>query len=116
MICSSEKTKLLIIGSEANTRAKLTKENLSLKIAVNGKDVKESKSETLLGLIVNNKMNWKNNLYGDEENSVLMKELSNRVGILKKLRPILPLRKLKQVISSIFTSKLIYCITIWGGV
>ena len=37
-------------------------------------------------------MNWINHLYGDVEHSGLIKELSKRVGILKKLRPMLPLK------------------------
>ena len=77
---------------------------------------KETDSEKLLGVVVNNTLTWKNHLHGDTENIGLIKNLSKRVGILKKLRKFLPNGKFKQIIVGIFTSKLIYCITVWGGI
>ena len=85
-------------------------------ISVCGDIVSESTSEKLLGLIVNNTLTWKNHLYGDNENSGLIKDLSKRIGILKKLRQYIPDQKFKQIVSGIFTSKLIYCMTVWGKV
>ena len=35
---------------------------------------------------------------------------------MKKLRRFIPDNKFKQIASGIFTSKLIYCITVWGGI
>ena len=61
-------------------------------------------------------MTWKNHLYGDKENPGLLKQLSQRIGILKKLRKLKPENKFKNIAASIFTSKLIYCISVWGGV
>ena len=61
-------------------------------------------------------MNWKNHLYGDKENPGLLKQLSQGLGILKKIRHLMPENKFRNIAASIFTSKLIYCITVWGGV
>ena len=36
--------------------------------------------------------------------------------MLKRLRHHLPNDKFKQTVSALFTSKLCYCITVWGGV
>ena len=61
-------------------------------------------------------LNWKSYIYGDENGPGLLKELSKRVGILSKLRPLLPDDKFNKVVSGIFYSKLIYCMAVWTGV
>ena len=116
MICSSDKTKLLVIGTKANRDAKLENENLVLGIDVCGEHKKETKSEKLLGVVVNNVATWKNHLHGDDENVGLLKQLSMRVGMLKKLGKLMPTSKLKTLMFGLFQSKLIYCITVWGRV
>ena len=76
----------------------------------------KSTSEKHLGIIVNNTITWKHHIFGDEDNSGLIKDLSKRIGICKQLRKYMPNSKFKQVVTGIFTSKLIYGITVWGGV
>ena len=56
MVCSGDKTKLLVIGT-AEMRKKLLKDEV-FKIDVCGKPITQSKSEKLLGLIVNNELSW----------------------------------------------------------
>ena len=53
MICSLEKTKLLIIGTKSNRKSKLEKDNMKIKIKVCGEEIRESNSENLLGLVIN---------------------------------------------------------------
>ena len=62
MVCSGEKTKLLLITSRANRSAKLIGNPKS--IVVNDELKQETSSEKLLGIVVNNSCNWKNHLYG----------------------------------------------------
>ena len=112
MVCSGEKTKLLISG----TRANKLKLDPNQEIVVSGDVVKETTSEKLLGVVVNNSISWKNHLFGNQEEEGLLKNLSKRTGMLKKLRKYLPNNKFRQVVSAIFSSKLSYCITVWGGV
>jgi hypothetical protein len=52
----------------------------------------------------------------DDENDGLLPTLAKRVGVLKKLRKYTPDKKFKQLVSGIFTSKLMYGATAWGGV
>ena len=54
MICSSDKTKLLIIGTQVNRIYKLDSQNIKLHINVCGELKIESESEKLLGVVVNN--------------------------------------------------------------
>ena len=116
MICSAEKTKVLFVGTFANRRSKIHQNNLNMDINICDENIKESSSEKLLGLILNNTLTWKNYLYGNEDYEGLLKQLSKRVGILKKIRNYMPVEKFKTIISGLFTSKLIYCITVWGGI
>ena len=66
-----------------------------------------SKSEKLLGLVCNDNLTWKNHIHGDTENKGLLTELSKRIGALKTLRRYLNDEKFRQIVSGIFTSKLI---------
>ena len=108
MVCSSEKIKLLIIGTNANRKLKLDRFNKKLRINICGELKEESESEKLLGVLVNNTLTWKDLIFGNEEESGLLKQLSKRIGILKKLRPLMSDKKFQQAVAGLFTSKLIY--------
>ena len=116
MICSSDKTKLLVIGTKANRQSKLTGPNITLGVNVCGEDKQESSSEKLLGVVVNNIGTFKHHLYGDEENDGLLKQLSTRVGMLKRLKRFMSPARLKLLMEGIFSSKLTYGMTVWGRV
>ena len=116
MICSSDKTKLLIVGTNSNRQSKPENENLSLKVNICGEEKHETTSEKLLGIIVNNTATFKNHLHGDDENQGLLKQLSVRVGMMTKLRKYLPPAKLKIVMEGMFSSKLTYGMTVWSRV
>ena len=89
-MCSGSKTKLLIIGTKELRRSRLTEKNKVIKIQVAGHEVKESDSERLLGLIINNTLTWKDHLYGNAENKGLIPKLSQRASIIRKLSFIMP--------------------------
>ena len=67
-----------------------------------------------------NSLEWtiplKHHLHADEENIGLLKQLSMRVGMMKKLKRRIPPHKMKMLVSGLFQSKLIYCITVWGRI
>ena len=112
IICRSDKTKLLIVGSHANRLSKLT--DVSLKVNICGETKQETTSEKLLGVIVNNRATFKHHLYGDAENPGLMKQLATRVGILKRLRRFMSPARLKMIMDGMFTSKMVYRMTVWA--
>ena len=116
MVVSSDKTKLLIVTTAANRAAKITPTGISCSVTVCGDVKHETKCEKLLGITVNNQLNWKNHLYGDDENLGLVKELSKRLGMLKKVRKFVSEGTFKMILNGLFTSKLIYGITVYGGV
>ena len=64
MCVAGEKSKLIITGTKELKRTKLR--NTDRKIMIGGNEVKESRSEKLLGIIVNNIMTWQDHLYGEK--------------------------------------------------
>ena len=59
--CSGEKTKLLVVGTRVNRSAKIG--DMELKLIVNGDVVKDSTSEKLLGMVINNTATWHHHLH-----------------------------------------------------
>ena len=107
MVGSSEKTKLMIVTTMANRASTLTQNAISFNVSVCGNLKNETKSKKLLGITMNNQLNWKNHLYGDQENIGLVKELSKRVGMLRQIRKYVNNTVFKLFLNSLFTSKLI---------
>ena len=116
MVCSGDKTKLLVLGTRANRYHKIDKHNIVPQLQICGKTITESNSEKLLGILINNTMTWKTQLYGNEEHTGLLPTLSKRVGVLTKLRKHMSTAKFKQVSAGLFLSKLSYGITVWSGI
>ena len=54
LVCSGNKTKLLVIGTKELRTSKLESSNLKLSVKVDGHAVIESSSEKLLGMVINN--------------------------------------------------------------
>ena len=119
MVCSGEKTKLLFLGTAQLKRNRVVDSDIS--VLVCGKTVTPSKSEKLLGLTVNEKMTWTEYLYGEQwresDNSRgLISQLSQRVGLLKKLVSLMPKARFNMVCQGLFYSKLLYCLQVIGNV
>ena len=121
MVCSGSKTKLLVIGTAQLRQALHVGEHSNIEINVCGSRVKDTRSERLLGLTVNNKMTWSDYLQGErwrtENNQVgLIPQLSQRVGILSRLSSLMPKEKFKLFCNGLFHSKLIYCLEVFSHV
>ena len=102
---AGDKSKLLIIGTKQLKASRLVNE---AKIVVDEKEIVETTSEKLLGLVVNNELTWNNHLYGDKEHEGLIPQLSKRIGMLKIMSKYMPKEKLKSFVSGIFYSKISY--------
>jgi len=83
--------------------------------------VAETKSEKLLGVTISNDLTWKEHLHGetwrvDKNEPGLLSQLSQRVGMLRKLSKLVPKSKLKNFAEGLFYSKLNYCLPVFGNV
>ena len=121
MVCSGEKTKLLVMGTRDQRKTKLILREKVLQVRVCGKIVKESSSERLLGLSVQNDMSWNvhlhgNGLTGDKKTIGLLGQLSQRLGILKKLKMFMLPQQFKATSNGMFGSKLSFGIEVFGNV
>ena len=116
LVCSGDKTKLLVIGTSELKQSRITKNNISFNITVDGHDVSESSSEKLLGMIINDKLTWSNHLYGNEQHEGLVTKLSKRAGMIYKLSFLMPKDRLRNIAEGVFFSLLTYGIQVYGGV
>ena len=111
---AGDKSKLLVL---ATGEARATRDlNEVMKITVDGKEVVESSSEKLLGVVLNSQLTWKSHLYGDKDNKGLIPQLNQRIGMLKRLSKFMSKKKLKHFSEGIFYSKLNYCLPVFGNV
>ena len=111
---AGEKSKLLVLGTGEMRTSKLI--NGEMQIVVDGKQITESSSEKLLGLVLNSKLTWKNHLYGDRDHTGLIPQLNKRLGMLKRLSKFMSKEKLQYFSSGIFYSKLSYCLPVFGNI
>ena len=110
---AGEKSKFMVFGTRKLRASKVTNE---AKIVVDGKEITETKSEKLLGVVINNELTWKNHLYGDNENDGLVQQLVKRIGMLKKLSTYTNKENIKYFADGLFYSKLSYCLPVFGNV
>ena len=99
---AGDKSKLLIVTHQELRNARLTDK---LAIQVDGRRIEETTSEKLLGIVFNNKLSWKDHLYGDQDNPGLISQLKQRLGTLRRLSTYMSKERLKMMVSGIFCSK-----------
>jgi hypothetical protein len=83
---------------------------------VDGQRIEETASEYLLGMVVNNRLSWKEHLQGDHENPGLISPLKQRVDTLRSLSKDMGKERLQMIVSGIFYSKMMYCLPFFGNV
>ena len=79
-------------------------------IIINGKIIKEVQKFKFLGVIVDNKLAW------TEHIAYLQNKLKIAIGVIKRLKPYIPVKTRKTIYHSLFGSHLTYCISVWGGI
>ena len=123
MCVAGQKSKFMIICTREMRRRKFNGERCS--IMVDGKQIMESQSEKLLGVIINNRLTWHEHLYGEswrlnsnENSRGHISQLSQRLGILRKIAKVASKKKLRMIANGLFYSKLSYCLPLfmntWG--
>ena len=121
MLCSGDKTKLLIVSTREQRTSKLNDKKIS--ITVCNKVTEESEDEKLLGILMSNNMTWNAYLYGNKMTSKdkivgLLPKLSQKVGMLSKLNKFMTRSQFRLTCEGLFTSCLLYCLPLftnmWG--
>ena len=121
MLCSGDKTKLLITSTREQRSAKL--QCITLKVKVCDKIIEETENEKLLGITMSNSLTWHSHLYGNkltgkDKVQGLIPKLSQRVGMLGKLSKYMTRKQFSTTCDGLFTSCLLYClplfVNVWG--
>ena len=86
-----------------------TSKNCKFSVKINGFLIEQSDSIKYLGVVLDDKLNWKKHL------SSLKSKLSRSCFVLSKLRYYLDVSTLKMVYYSLFYPHIQYCISAWGG-
>jgi hypothetical protein len=109
------------MGTREQRNTKLTLMGKTLEVNVCGNIVKETSSERLLGLTVENDLSWTaylhgNGLKGDQKTVGLLGQLSQRLGTLKKLKCFMLPTQFNSVAKELFGSKLSFGNQVFGNV
>ena len=78
-------------------------------ISLGNRNISQVRSTKFLGIQIDDKLNYKDHI------SILSKKLSCTIGTMRRISPLVPPSILKTIYFSLFYSRLIYGITIWGG-
>ena len=84
------------------------KTDKSIKLKINSKDLKQENYTKYLGVIIDNNLNWKLHI------KQINLKLSKGIGVLYKLRHLVPKQSLKTLYSSFIQSHVLYGILNWG--
>ena len=104
LLINFEKTNYVIF----KTRNKYVNE-AAIKICINSKEIKQVHQVTFLGVIIDENLTWKDHIY------YISNKLSKVIGVLNRLKDILPLRILVQLYNSMILPYFNYCIIVWGN-
>ena len=99
---NADKTEFLIFRPPKRDSQRIT-------LSLNRQTIFESTKIRYLGLILDNKLNWKFHV------SELSKKLSRSIGIICKIKPFCSTHVLKSLYYSLFNSHLSYGLSTWGG-
>ena len=111
---AESKSIFLLATNKQKPRSNETR-NLTLKLG--DVEIKQSRTAVVLGLTINNDLDWKDHLFGvkeDEEDEGLIKKLKKRLGLARKVSD-LPFKCRKMVMSGIFMGKLEYGLEVYGS-
>ena len=79
-------------------------------LAINGKIIRQVTETKFLGVIIDDKLNWKPHI------EALIKKLKSACGRIYKIKNCLPENLHKLIYHTLFESHLGFAISVWGGV
>ena len=82
---------------------------------INGNNVEIKESEKLLGVIIDENLNWNSHIYGNNDSEGLLINLSQKICHLNRLSHICDSKTLLNIANGIFMSSLSFAMPLWGG-
>ena len=102
LVINPEKSTFIILGHKSKIR------DINFSLHINGAVLPQCSSTKLLGIIIDEHLCW------DSHIQHLLKKLSPKLGLLRRLSYIFPREVLTLLYLSIIQPHLDYCISIWG--
>ena len=108
MSINTSKTKCMVVASRPKIKL-FSDSSVPFFIQINDTPIVNVSTHTLLGVQIDNTLSW------DDHINKLCKNLSKRIGILRKLRPFTHRNVLLLIYNALFLSVIDYCCTVWGN-
>ncbi|KAK3083738.1 hypothetical protein FSP39_002351 [Pinctada imbricata] len=105
MVLNETKTKSMVIG----TKQRISKSNQNLAIKINDKNIQNSECEKLLGVLVDQNLDF------DQHIDYVCKNTSSKIALLNRIKKFLPLQTRKLYYNAYILPVMDYCLTIWGS-
>ena len=110
---NSDKTHLMLLGTDKTWRSKLTGDSLKLSTDPDMDMIKTSRCEKVLGCIVSQNLKWADHILLNEKS--LVRQLTTRLSALKSISASANFKTRLMFANGIFLSKLAYAMPVWGG-
>ncbi len=79
-----------------------------MNVFINGEKIEQIDCTKYLGTHPDSMLNWSNHI------TQLCKKIAPKIGLLRRLRHIVPIECLKKIYQSTVQSHIDYCLTVWG--
>ena len=110
---NGDKTHLMLLASEKSWKAKLNEDSLSILTEPDADRIKTTRSESILGCTVSQNLKWTEHILLNDKS--LVKQLTSRLNALKLISRVANFKTRLMLTNGLFMSKLVYCISLWGG-
>lgn len=100
-----EKTRIFVITKKPEFRE-------GIRLKVGDKTIKHTRTLNLLGITVNDKLNWHDHI--SQGNKSLATQIKNRTNVLRKIVKLTNFNFAKQVANGLIMAKIEYAIQLWG--
>lgn len=99
------KTKYMLVAS----RQRLSNIPEQIDISISGNEIKRVKSYKCLGLELDEGLTWESHV------SAIISKVSKVIGVLRRLKPLLPLSALVLIYNSLIQPHFDYCSVVWDN-
>ena len=106
---NDDKTHLLIMTTKQKQRII----NIDIKINTTTEEIKPVKSEKLLGIFIQDDLKWGEYIQNNDKS--LIKQLTSRLNAFRIISRVASFKVRLMIANGIFSSKLIFQISLWGG-
>ena len=108
LVINDDKTHLLVLGTKSTAARRA-----EVSLQAGNHLIMPTKSEKLLGCLINEDLKWKENILGNKQS--IIKQVTSRINGLSLVSSRADFRTRLMVANGIVVSKMCYLIQLWGG-